>query len=213
MGAIKNAALAAQIYPGWVCRFYLACDVPEEVAAELAKFESVEIITQSGPADWRASFWRFRPACEPDVAAMICRDTDSRLNMRERAAVDAWLDSPRSFHIMRDHPRHQVEILAGLWGVKRGRLAQMSEWIKTYVNAQDAGAIRYGIDQRFLQDVVYPIVKQDVLVHDEIFQNRPFPTPRRNYEYVGRIYEADDSTRQGVDNLLVQFLAAKNDRE
>ncbi len=33
----------------------------------------------------------------------IVRDADSRLNVREKAAVDAWIASGRPFHVMRDH--------------------------------------------------------------------------------------------------------------
>ena len=46
------------------------------------------------------------------------RDLDSRLNDREQAAVTEWLNSNKSFHIMRDHPWHGTEILGGMWGCK-----------------------------------------------------------------------------------------------
>ena len=35
---------------------------------------------------------------------------------REKDAVNAWLVSNRTFHVMRDHPDHGTEILGGMWG-------------------------------------------------------------------------------------------------
>ncbi|HPC77997.1 MAG TPA: hypothetical protein PK811_06665, partial [bacterium] len=47
------------------------------------------------------------------------RDTDSRLNPREADAVEEWIESGKSFHIMRDHPQHNVPICGGMWGADR----------------------------------------------------------------------------------------------
>ena len=49
---------------------------------------------------------------------MIVRDTDSRLGIREKLAVDEWLDSGKKLHIMRDHPYHRVPMLGGMWGCR-----------------------------------------------------------------------------------------------
>ena len=35
---------------------------------------------------------------------------------RERDAVNEWLESNKTFHLMRDHPWHGSEINAGMWG-------------------------------------------------------------------------------------------------
>ena len=35
---------------------------------------------------------------------------------RERDAVNEWLESNKTFHVMRDHPWQGSEILAGMWG-------------------------------------------------------------------------------------------------
>ena len=41
---------------------------------------------------------------------MLSRDCDSRLNKREKLAVDELLKSDKNFHIMRDHPWHNTEM-------------------------------------------------------------------------------------------------------
>src|SRR5262245_16982622 len=113
VGAVRNAELAPVIYPGWRCRFYCAASVPAEILTTLDSMSHVELVRMPEPGDWRAMFWRFYPAAEPAVAVMLSRDTDSRLNRRERTAVEEWLASDRDFHVMRDHPHHNVPILGG----------------------------------------------------------------------------------------------------
>jgi hypothetical protein len=46
--------------------------------------------------------WRFTVAADPTVDRFIVRDVDSRLNYRERLAVEEWIQSGRPIHIMRD---------------------------------------------------------------------------------------------------------------
>ena len=120
IGAIKQSELAKKHYPGWICRFYVADCVPEDIINIIRVQDNTEIVNM-GQGDWTAMFWRFYPASEPDVDVMISRDTDSRLNSRESNAVHEWLNSGKAFHIMRDHPQHGIEILGGMWGV-RGKL-------------------------------------------------------------------------------------------
>lgn len=33
-------------------------------------------------------------------------------------AVDEWLESGKMFHVMRDHPGHNMHILCGMWGAR-----------------------------------------------------------------------------------------------
>jgi hypothetical protein len=48
----------------------------------------------------------------------LFRDLDSRPSLREVEAVKEWLQSKHVFHVMRDHPGHDMPMLAGMWGVK-----------------------------------------------------------------------------------------------
>src|SRR5262249_23762414 len=145
VGAIRNAELAPKIYPGWRCRFYCAASVPAETIETLSAMPHVELVHIPEPGGWRATLWRFYPASEPEVSVMISRDTDSRLNQRERAAVEEWLSSDRDFHVMRDHPHHDVPILAGMWGVRHGLLADM----RALIGAYNGGDV-WRVDQDFL---------------------------------------------------------------
>ena len=190
IGAIRNAELAKEIYPDWVCRFYVGNDVSRDITGELIKLGS-EVVFM-GDSGWNGMFWRFFAADSADV--MISRDTDSRLGLREKAAVDEWLDSDKDFHIMRDHPYHATEILGGMWGVRRGILCGIKDMIADY-NKGDFDD-KYQVDQNFLRDVVYPMVLHRAMVHDEYFNDptrQPFPTQRINdQDFVGQVYDQFD---------------------
>ena len=126
------------------------------------------------PGDWRGLFWRFYPASDPDVAVMVSRDTDSRLTARERAAVDEWLASDRDFHVMRDHPEHDVSILGGMWGVRNGPPRDM----RALIDAQRHDD-RWQVDQEFLDAVIAPRVRRAPAWSTmSIFARRPFPCAR-----------------------------------
>ena len=78
-----HARLAPEIYPGWICRFYLDESVPEAIRAELAALPHVEIVMLPGRAGYEASLWRFRAAAD-EHAIVAARDADSRLSRREQ---------------------------------------------------------------------------------------------------------------------------------
>ena len=189
-GAIKNAELAKEIYPGWLCRFYVGSNTPFGIVHQLNKFDHVQIV-QKKIGDWRGMFWRFEPASEDGVEAMISRDTDSRLSLREKAAVDEWLASDKGFHIMRDHPYHKFPVLGGMWGAKAGTIPNMKELIDNW----DQKNV-YGTDYEFFAGCITPNITNNVLVHDEFFGGKPFPTPRENYEFVGQIFDENENTVQ-----------------
>lgn len=189
IGAIRNAELAKEIYPGWICRFYIGENVPLEITGRLASLNA-EVIEMGG-GDWNGMFWRFFAADSDDI--IISRDTDSRLGLREKCAVDEWLNSDKSFHIMRDHPYHRTEILGGMWGSKDGILKGIRRMISEYDPREFHN--KYQVDQNFLREIIYPFAKQRAMVHDEFFERRPFPTnaPKRTSSYfVGQVYDEND---------------------
>lgn len=192
VGAIKNAELAKTIYAGWVCRYYVGDSVPADCIQKLSLFDNCEIVKMNVPGNWEGMYWRFFPASDDEVDVMISRDTDSRLNFKEKAAVDAWLNSDSPFHIMRDHSWHTTSILGGMWGAKKGCIPNMRELIGAY----SVGNF-YQTDQQFLKDIIYPMVKEKAMVHDPIFEKKPFPIEDNSY-FVGQAYNEDDSTDQNI---------------
>jgi len=188
VGAIRNAELAKAIYPGWRCRYYVANDVPLPIILTLQQHENVDIIEMNEPGNLKGMFWRFMPASESDVEIMISRDTDSRLDHREKAAVDEWINSDKDFHIMRDHPHHGYPILGGMWGVKNGMLSNMKDLIDSF-SQEDS----YGTDYKFFDILVFPrLDKENTMIHDEFFEGQPFPTEREGFNFVGQVFDENE---------------------
>lgn len=161
VGAISNAKLAQEIYPGWICRFYVhRKSIPSEILDSLEKFDNVELVDMPEDIGWSGMLWRFYPATEPDVEIMLSRDCDSRLTFREKACVDNWLTEPdgnghfRKVMTIRDTCVHQSQMMGGLWGVKSGYL----QFIRTHLDQLISSTLhiaRKGVDQDFLNSKIY----------------------------------------------------------
>lgn len=204
IGAIKNADLATCFYPDWICRFYVAKNVPLYAIQELLGRNNTEVFALNEKPDWAGMFWRFFAACDPFVDVVISRDTDSRLGEREMLAVQEWENSDRGFHIMRDHPRHRPKILGGMWGIKKGIIRNMAELIEKYPKGNF-----YQVDQHFLEEIIYPLVCDNVLVHDPIFAHKPFPSERVGYQFVGQVFDENDQPVISQLEALQEFLQSR----
>ena len=85
---------------------------------------------------------------------MASRDLDGRFSNREKFAVKEWINSNKAHHIMRDHPGHKNDVLAGMWGSKLTNKTVRLQWKnsleiafhkKEYLNEN------YASDQGFLK--------------------------------------------------------------
>ena len=201
IGAIRNAELSKTIYPGWIPRFYCAKNsVPENIISQLRELNS-EIVIKDTVGDWTGMFWRFQTISDPEVEVMISRDTDSRISLREKLAVDEWLKSGKLFHIMRDHPAHGTQILGGMWGAKKPILQDMNYLINAYDKKNF-----WQIDQNFLRDVIYPRVSYTTCVHDEFFEKKRFPSKRKGLEFIGQVYDCMDNSTVIYEKDLEKYL-------
>lgn len=192
IGAIRNAEIAKNIFPDWICRYYIGQSTPKIIVDKLKSMNNVEVVLMDVEGNWEGMFWRFLPAGDSDVEVMISRDCDSRLGVREKLAIDEWLSSDKKFHIMRDHPYHGTQILGGMWGARGGLLNDINGWIENYVKGD-----YWQVDQNFLKEIVYPKIINDCIVHDEFFKyesfRKPFPSIRKNYEFVGEVFNENDA--------------------
>lgn len=199
-GALANAAMARQYYPGWECRIYISQEVPEQFAQKLAS-SGVHVIRKIRKKMYHPMLWRVAAAYDENVDAVIFRDLDSRLSAREAGAVQQWLDSGKSFHIMRDHPCHISLIMGGMWGVRGGILPGLHAllWIFFLRNMHLLfcpggfwGARDF--DQVFFNQMIYPMTRDDVVIHTDFVAYEtenilPFPVARTRGEYVGQAVE------------------------
>ena len=159
VGAVKNAELQPDIYPGWKCRFYVDPTVPSETLLELTSL-GTEIVHKPASPGYKGLFWRFEPGFEKGIERFIVRDCDSRINHREADAVREWESSKFSFHMMRDHKSHDTVILGAMWGAKGLFLPDFENLYTNFLNSMTNNprvikrAPFFYWDQIFLRDVV-----------------------------------------------------------
>lgn len=205
IGAIKNVKLQEEIYPDWICRIYYNFTVPIKHIDELKKLNVELIDMSSSNLNEFGMFWRFQVYDDKNVERFIVRDTDSRLNKREKAAVDEWIKSDKNLHIIRDHPQHGVLILGGTWGVKNDFRFNMSELIYDYL--KDKKKFNYGDDQRFLIKI-HKTYMDSMICHDNFFDypnNFKFPQKREKLEFVGQVFDENDKTVEEHLEMLKNF--------
>lgn len=89
----------------------------------------------------------------------MSRDTDSKVLKREAEAVSEWLQSPFTFHVMRDHEQHCVPMLGGMWGVKihqnRSAIRQAAQRLFHFYIRPDE--MEKGDDQIMLNKFIWPL--------------------------------------------------------
>lgn len=199
-GALENIMLAREYYPDWKCRFYVDHSVPKNIIAEIHGNGGDVQIFETNLGDFWGMFWRFYANDDPQMEVMISRDCDSRLSIREKVAVDEWLASDKCFHTMHDHYGHRsVPILGGMWGAKKGCIDDIGQKIMKWGKYATKG-----IDQSFLWNDVWPLVKDKSLKHGPQWGSRwgecvPFPShPPMKYggTYVGEIFDEKNNPIQ-----------------
>jgi hypothetical protein len=205
IGAIKNSELANIYYPDWICRFYVAQNTPKETIRILKLKKNTEVIETNEIGNWKFTLKRFIPFSEQNVDLFISRDCDSRISAREFYAVNEWANSDKKFHIMKDHPFHgNFPILAGMFGAKKGIVNDINQLINEYKN-QNLNE-EYHFDQIFLLKYIWPKIKDDLIIHDEFFNKKLFPTIRINNEFVGAIFDENDNQDSAGKQALIEYL-------
>ena len=156
--------------------------------------------------------WRFLTTLDPQVDIAFSRDLDSLPMKREMMAVNEFLNSSREFHFMRDHPKHNVPMMGGMWGVRlssskiRQKLHQsFMRLFKSKLFYADNNL--KGPDQYILAKYIYPWAKYFAMSHDSYFckgdiNSEPFPTKRENgiCNFVGCIPELNSTLSLSWEN-------------
>lgn len=197
IGAIKNADLCKKYYPNFEYWIYIHSQtVPQKTINELRKRNNVKIIFKDGDLNRCSPMsWRFESIDDSNVEIMLCRDIDTRILEREVVATKEWIESGKTFHIMRDHPSHQGwPIFAGLFSTRK--IKSLVSWKKIL---NEKKFIKYRTsDQDFLKFYIYPLIKDDCLIHDNfgrLENNCQYFTTKYNdnCDFIGMYVNPDES--------------------
>ena len=203
---VVNARLLPAVLPGWLLRVYHDVSVPARVLQSL-RAEGAELVDMSRSSLQGAiagMYWRFMVSEDESVDRWLIRDADCRVSAREAAAVQAWIASGYSVHIMRDHPHHGRRMMGGMWGGVKHALRNMTQRIVAAASDVD----NYNGDQEFLAWHVYPHIEFDQLSHDSwtclsFTNSHPFPShgrrPFDNSSFVGMIQGKDGDEQLNGD--------------
>ena len=176
-GALDNMLAQPSVYPQWTMRYYVDDTVPDDVVDALRGLGADIVFEPVGQSLRQKLAWRFKVANDVTVGRFLVRDVDSCVSLRERHAVDEWMASDRWFHVMRDWWSHTDLILAGMWGGIAGVLPDLDTMLSKY---QAPTMEMPNIDQWFLRDCVWPMVRSSCLIHDRYFDAlnaRRWPDP------------------------------------
>ena len=197
-GLLTNIQLINLKYPDWQIWIYYGSDVENHHLEKYKLCNNTKLIHVNTTGDILRSY-RFFAIDDQSVDICIVRDADSRINDRDDACINAFIQSDRLFHIIRDHPNHNHRIMAGMWGIKRGAIAEsIQQLFQNWVSLHN---IDSWSDTYFLGHSVYPKIHKVALIHDDI--NRfgdeviiPIPHNRDDKHFIGQVYEYSETGQE-----------------
>ena len=183
-GALRQYELAQLYYPEWQFRIYT--DNKNKFIGQMPKANIIEFKDGS-----YGMYWRFETLFEHPDNIVLVRDSDSRITYRESLAVKEWLHSSKTFHTFRDHDAHfEFPIIGCAFGYKGQFDGNVFDKMLEY-----RSKLNYYVgDQIFLRDVIYPLVKDNMLVHS--MHEGWFGETRKKlvnpYDFCGNGYDEND---------------------
>jgi len=218
-GALRNLELCKIHYPDWEVWMYVSPSIPKEVITSLKDAGAKIHIIEDEDTPFFMNY-RYFPASDASVDYAIFRDTDSRVDEREAAAVNEWINSGKGLHIMRDHPWHGPAklhhmMMGGMWGVKCDKLRDAKDIILT-----NKITCNHGYDQYLITKFFYPRFAEDYIAHDEFFEKTKWPLPRvkrfiqgynrEMYLFTGCSYDWDDQPNYPIHVGIVEDYLKQN---
>jgi hypothetical protein len=182
-GLMRNLGTAKDMYPNWDVVVYMdSATVPQEI---IDRARAAGAVVKLSPEYHHASA-RFYAADLAEYDRFVVRDVDSRLMLREVAAVADWIQQDWAIvHGMRDAPAQSDPLQAGMWGARSKLLRQkllakkgkssMEELYKDFIGDQKEV---YGDDQRFLKDIILPSVGEEAFLSHESLECNAFKHSR-----------------------------------
>lgn len=187
---IKNKLSSFHIF------IYVGNDVPEEWIKKYSEYDKVKLIYTNRIGN-NNRINRFFAIDDDNVDMMIVRDADSRIHDRDIWCINHFMYSEFGAHTIRDHPYHSIQMMGGLWGLKKGFLNKpIKELYRLYNPENIIASIQH--DQYFLRDVIYNLIEKYLVVyislHELIYRENStthlfIPFPIKDNDFCGQVIE------------------------
>ncbi len=105
---------------------------------------------------------------DQSVGRFLVRDCDARLSAAEAGLVRQWIDSGLPFHVVRDHVLHNELMIGCLWAGRTDCGIDIVDLMRRYFTA--GPSTKYGLDQRMLGSMLWPLIRAHCLVHDKHYR-------------------------------------------
>ena len=151
LGLRENIKIIREYFPEFEIYVYKGVCTPEW------QFDSSINVIETGLEGGSNMFLRYSPISFSDVG--FVRDADSRITERDRWCINEFLSSDKEYHVIRDHYWHRSFISGGMFGWK----SSINVKIEPSLN------FNYGDDEKYMNNLLYPLIKDKLLVHTNIF--------------------------------------------
>jgi tetratricopeptide (TPR) repeat protein len=205
-GAMINLVTSRTAYPDWTCRFYVAAEVPQPCVKFLHD-NGAEVRNIADEYPGVGLFQRFLVMNDRGVGRFLVRDCDSRLSAAEADVVRQWIDSGLPFHVMRDHVLHNELMIGGLWGGRTDCGIDIVALMRRYFTSGPTA--KYGLDQRMLGQMLWPVIRGRCLVHDKHYHlagvhEAAMPDPKSHFGAAHQNIAAvlQEAEQLGIPRLL-----------
>jgi hypothetical protein len=201
VGLKRQYELCKEFYPDWKIKLYTD---NKNRFSELEDMDIIEVTDGS-----YGMYWRFLSLFENKDTIVLVRDSDSRITIREKMAVEEWLSSDKKFHTFKDHEAHyEFPIIGCAFGLK-GCLSEIL--LEKMQNYRKAYPVYLG-DQYYLRDIVWPEVKHSCLTHsmrEGWFGDTRIKLKNR-YSFCGNGYDEFDMPLYGSTLKECENFSSKN---
>jgi hypothetical protein len=142
---------------------YVCPSIAEPVSALLSEHsDSVVVLDEVVKNTAVGMFSRFNIFHETELSSASIRDADSLLTLTEVYILKNWLSSERSAYTIRGCDKHVMPIMGGLFGIRNTEFNMFLGFVDRYRHKY---CFRYGDDQKFLADYIYPYIKGKLIVY------------------------------------------------
>jgi hypothetical protein len=213
LGLVENVIVINKYYPDAYIHIYVGKNHNKEFIDKMKdkNYDNIAYI-ETGIEGAINTYYRYKSiisyegcgGCTNNV--FISRDTDSCINDRDRWCINDFLNEEYEkyyFQVIRDHYWHKSKLLAGLtcfvddgsdrFNTMRNEFKKNFDIIEMTINS-NSNNYNYGCDEEILNNKIYPIIKDNLIVYTNICAYAGENVKNINYEndnynFVGNVIE------------------------